>query len=269
MNRLGQRYPESIEFDLDPVRLAQLILTGALLLECGFVIADLVSHFDLIRLSGDSGNLLDMGRQNSIAAGFARTQNLLTGLTCGLLALVVRHNSGVTREVIGWLTVGVFFAVRAVGPGILAGENTRWPVFEADGIDLLASFSGMQMVLALCYALLGLFSLAFLWNTLEEPRARIHLGAAIGCIILAAALTLLAALPAEHPWNILVRIGDLAGPLLPQEWIRQETPPSIRQRYSRLSAMSLEMAATTLIWCLGIRYFAATVSSLRLRFTVH
>ncbi|GBE57298.1 hypothetical protein BMS3Abin01_00210 [bacterium BMS3Abin01] len=158
--------------------------------------------------------LSNIAREDGVGTWFMSTQTLLAGLTL-LLIFLVQRGRGVRRRVLaGWLLLAGFFIWMAVDDASQIHErlgSTFKAAVEASGdgpatglgrvLDVFPSYP-WQLILMPVFALAGLFLLNFLWDQLDDNRARVKLIAALGCFAVAVGLDFIEGLEPENSFNL-------------------------------------------------------------------
>jgi len=233
-----------------------------------------VSYGRLVTV-GAIRRLCNNAREDGLGSWLAVTQTSLVALTAWLLAALARGGAagaGGLRawRARGWVTLAAFLTYLALDDGAKVHERlgtTAAELWGDGGNVLLAAFPSYawQLVVGPPLALLGAFTLVFLWRQLRDGHGRLLVVAALACLVLAVGLDFLEGLAREHPWNVW---GRAARGIALNRWTQlrfEESAYDTLVHFSKSLEECLEMLGMTLLWCALLRHLAAH-GEIRVRF---
>jgi hypothetical protein len=261
---------EGVTLEISSRRLLRAVLVGCVAVEIAFVLLDYFVSF-----AGGSDvaairRLFNITREDSLPGWFGPVQTLLLGLTLWLVWAVERRRRPSTWAPAGWALVGGFFLYMAIDDGSKLHERLGTAFargFEAgSALDAFPSYAWQALFLP-AFALLGLFTLVFLWRELGDRTGRLLLSGGIACFVVAVGLDFVEGLDPglrDHPYRWLGRHLDL------YRMSRERfglSPYEVIAHVSKAVEETLEMFGTTLLWIAVLRHLTSRIGDIRLRFT--
>jgi len=203
----------------NPSRFNRNMLIFLIACELLLVLVDATINYSRWIDIGAIRRLSNIAREDGFATWFQTTQTLLAGLTLFVIFLVQKGRGARRRVLVGWLVLALFFTwmaaddasqiherlgstfKAAVERSADVGEDQ--PATGAAGkvLDFFPSYP-WQLVIMPLFALMGLFLLNFLWDQLDDRRARIKLLVAISCLVVALALDFIEGMDPGNRFNI-------------------------------------------------------------------
>lgn len=182
--RQSQSVAGSTLFVVDAGRFLRNLFLACLVIETGLVCLDLTVNWWQWSDSGSIRRLFNTTREDGLASWFAVSQTLLVALTLWVIAAALHRQGAPGVRRIGWVVIALFFSYMCIDDGAAVHERLG-SAFEASaGVGAFPSYAWQYLLLPF-FALMGAFTLYFLWN--EMPRRSDHLkvAAALGCFVLA------------------------------------------------------------------------------------
>jgi len=218
----------------------------------------------------------NMTREDSLAAWLGNTQTTLVAVTLWFLVWLKRHQGSSRATIWGWIVLAAFFSYMAIDDGTALHERIGNVIGDmrseaaAEGRTTAAVVEWFpsyywQLALLPAFAVLGLFTLLFLWRQLPDRLSRLIVFAALSLFVLAVAMDFVEGLARTHPLNIYGWLGE--SPALErfaQSRFEQTAFDSLLHFFKTVEE-AIEMFANTLLWCVFLRHFMRT-QELRLRF---
>ena len=183
----------SVACRVDTSRLATKILWFCLLCEIAFVILDYHVNYGRWTEIGAMRRMFNTAREDGLASWFAVTQTPLVSLTLWFIYALAKRGHQPRLKVVGWLVLALFFTYMAFDDGVQMHErlgSTFNTVRERSGgsLDFFPSYT-WQILFLPGFALLGGFTLCFLWLELHDGALRGALVLAILLLVFAVAWT--------------------------------------------------------------------------------
>jgi hypothetical protein len=133
-------------------------------------------------------------------------------------------------------------------------------------LDAFPSYA-WQLLFLPAFALLGLFTLVFLWRELGDRAGRLLLLGGISCFVAAVGLDFVEGLDPgypDHPYRWLAAQLDM------YHFSRRRfgrSPYEVIAHFSKSIEETIEMFGTTLLWVAVLRHLASHPGEVRVRFT--
>jgi hypothetical protein len=259
---------ESVTLEVSSRRLLAAVLVGCVAVEVAFVLLDFFVSFDQGSDVPAIRRLFNITREDSLPGWFGPVQTLLLGLTLWLVWGVERRRRPGEWATAGWALVASFFTYMAIDDGSKLHERLGSAfsrgIEVGSTLDAFPSY-GWQLLLLPAFALLGLFTLVFLWRELGDRTGRLLLFGGIGCFAVAVGLDFVEGLDPglrDHPYRWLGRELDL------YRVSRQRfglSPYEVIAHVSKAIEETIEMFGTTLLWIAVLRHLASRTGEIRLR----
>ena len=268
--------PQTAQFRIDARKLFWRLAAVCVAVEIGLVVLDYHVNFAGVHVAGALRRLANMAREDSLANLAAVIQVALLALTLWAVYLTARGSAGSAWRRRGWLVVALFFSYITIDDGSRLHERVGTAVgLVMDGwtrtsgeklVDLFPSYT-WQLVYLPSFALLGLFTLCFLWNVLEPNYSRLMILIGMGCFVVAVGMDFLEGLQEEsrfNPYSWIARSVDISGFT---ERRFHASPHDALLHFSKVVEEAIEMFGTTLIWIAVLRHWTWVTGELRLSFT--
>ncbi len=268
-----------VELTLDPRRLIRTIFIVCVVAEVSFLLLDYHVNYARLTEIGAIRRLFNATREDGLASWFGVTQTFMVALTVWLLLITARRQAAPRWRLICWLLLALFFTYMAVDDGAelhermgTAFETVHDRGSEGDevtpGARLLESFPSYawQVVFLPFFAAAGLFMLAFLWYELGDWHARILVGLAVSCFILAVGLDFIEGLNADHRWNLYSHLEDTFDL---NEFAQRRfltTPYRALRHFSKSIEECIEMLGMTILWVVLLGHWMRTTGRFHLSF---
>ncbi len=205
---------------VDAVRFNRNMLIFLIGFEIFLVIIDATINYSKWIDIGAIRRLSNIAREDGLGTWFMSTQTLFASLT--LFLIYVLHRSAGTRKriVVGWLVLAIFFMVMAADDASQIHERLGSTFQAAVGAEEGAPPTGLgrvldafpsypwQFLLMPVFAALGLFMFNFLWEQLEDNRARIKMLVALTCFVVAVGLDFIEGLEPGNSLNVYTIIKE-------------------------------------------------------------
>lgn len=270
-----------LEFVVDRRRAVTGIVVVCLLVTALLTLLDYAvnlsrgSEIDAIR------RLFNMTREDSLASWFSVTVTLLTALTAWLTVAVVR-GSGSRARTAGWLALAIFLTWMAIDDGAevherlgTAFDDMREEAYFSGRTNILIQAAerfpsyAWQFLLLPMFALMGAFTVVFLWRELPEPLSKKLAAAAILCFALAVGLDFVEGLDPSHPWNLQVRLVQRFD--LTEFTLREfgSSPLATVRHFAKVMEEAIEITGITILWAVLVSNLGRMAADARIRVTVH
>jgi hypothetical protein len=246
------------------------VLLACVAVEVAFVLLDYFVSF-----AGGSDvpavrRLFNITREDGLPGWFGPVQTLLLGLTLWLVWAVERRRRPAEWSMVGWAVVASFFTYMAIDDGSAVHERLGRALASGIGDGaVLESFPSYawQLVFLPAFALLGVFTLLFLWRELGDRTGRLLLVAGIACFVVAVGLDFIEGLDPgdrDHPYRRLAAELDLYR-VSRRKFGR--SPYEVVAHFSKSIEETIEMFGTTILWVAVLRHVMSRAVELRFRFT--
>lgn len=229
--------------------------------EIFFVLADHFINVGQLTEHAPIRRFFNITREDGIASWFSVTQNWMTGLTAGAIALIVSSQSCARQRRIGWFIMMTFLLYMAMDDGTAFHERVGSSVkamLQDDESENLGGFPSYvwQLVFLPIFGAFGLFMLWFLNSELGVTFDKLLVLGAIGLLVVAVVADFFEGInTAGHPLNLYGQMADL--------W---QLPNDTILHYSKSFEEFLEMLSMSILWLVFLRHLVHIGPNLEIHF---
>jgi hypothetical protein len=184
---------------VDTGRFLWVVFLACLIVEVSLVYLDLTVNWWRWSESGAIRRLFNTTREDGLASWFMVAQTLVAALVAWAVYTVLVHQAAPTGRRLGWLVVAVFFTYMCIDDGALVHERIGTAVKNSAGIGAYPSYA-WQYVLLPFFAVMGAFTLFFLWREMPRRLDRLKLVAALACFVTAVGMDFVEGLDDGYRW---------------------------------------------------------------------
>lgn len=166
--------------EVDTGRFLWVVFLGCLIVEVVLVYLDLTVNWWRWSESGAIRRLFNITREDSLASWFAVSQTLVVALVVWMLFAVACIHRVPRFRRLGWLIVAAFFSYMCVDDGAAVHERLGTAFKDGGGGGNFPSYA-WQLLLLPFFALMGTFTLYFLWREMPRVVDRLKVAVALGC----------------------------------------------------------------------------------------
>jgi hypothetical protein len=261
---------DPVELRVHPRRVLWTVFAVCVSLEVLFVLLDYFVNYQRFTTIGALRRLTNITREDGLSGWFQPVQTLLVALTVWVIWIVERRLSPNRWQPLGWALVAVFFTYLAVDDGTKLHERVGTAFSTTHGRDtLLAAFPSYawQVVFLPAFALLGAFTLLFLWQRMSDRRGRALVVAGLGCFVVAVGLDFVEGLAREHPLNVQTWLIDRLDLYAGARRHFGRSAFEVVAHFSKALEETLEALGTTLLWLAVLQHLMRRADAVRVGFT--
>ena len=267
--RGASRMHDQVEVRVRPRRVLWTVFAVCAGLEILFVVLDYFVNYRGSSSVGAIRRLTNITREDGLSGWFQPVQTLLVALTVWAIYVLERRLSPTRWQPLGWALVAAFFTYMAVDDGTKLHERVGTAFSATHGRDtLLAAFPSYawQVVFLPAFALLGAFTLLFLWQRIPDRWGRALVVAGLGCFVVAVGLDFVEGLPREHALNVQTWLIDRLDLYAAARRHFGRSAFEVVAHFSKSLEETLEGLGTTLLWIALLRHLMHRTGEVRVGF---